>query len=145
MTKKNSPKQLTSMRHGLYARYFDELEISELATIGEGIDEELKALRIAAARLFERASDKSRDWESEMRLLEGFGRQCLEVASLVRTKSVIANMSGEVRDMIKNDLVTVMTFAPSFSNCWTIVSGQEGGRKTVILRFFSNTEISPPV
>lgn len=101
MTKKTSPKQLGSIRHGLYARYFDELEISELATIGEGIDEELKALRIAAARLFERASDKSRDWESEMRLLEGFGRQCLAVAALVRTKNVITNMSGEVGEMIK--------------------------------------------
>ena len=98
-------KKFTHMKHGLYARYFDNLEASELAEIGEGIDAELKALRIAAGRLFERASEKDRDWESEMRLLEAFGRQCLAVAALVRTKKVVEDMTGEVGESIKQALL----------------------------------------
>jgi hypothetical protein len=98
-------KKFGHMKHGLYARYFDDLEESELAAFGEGIDEELKALRIAAGRLFERASEKSRDWESEMRLLEAFGRQCLAVAALVRTKKVVNDLSGEAGQMVRQALL----------------------------------------
>ena len=104
MSKTKNPsdaKQHVHVKHGLYARYFNDLEASALAEIGEGIDDELKALRIAAARLFERASEQGRDWESEMRLLDAFGRQCVSVAALVRTRKLVNSIAGETDEIIQ--------------------------------------------
>lgn len=101
---KGSIRMIKNARHGLYARFFDDLEESAISHMGDEIDAELKALRVSASRLFERASSESRDWESEMRLLEAFGKQCVAVATLVRTKKIVDTISGESGAAIRKAL-----------------------------------------
>ena len=101
---KGSRGKIRNAKHGLYARFFDDLEVSEISQMGDEIDAELKALRVSASRLFERASSESRDWESEMRLLEAFGKQCVAVATLVRTKKIVDTISGEAGEAIRKAL-----------------------------------------
>ena len=105
MSRTKTTKKFAALKTGLYARFFDDLEASELAQMSEDIDDEIKALRVAAGRLFGRASEEARDWESEMHLLEAFGRQCLAVAALVRTKKFVGTMSGDAAEAIRLGLL----------------------------------------
>lgn len=105
MGKLKNVRKISRGRHGFYTRFFDDLEEEEIKELGDDIDKELQALRVTARRLLEAASSGDElSLGEEMKLLEAFGKQCVAVAALVRTRKLIGSIAGETQDAVRRAL-----------------------------------------
>ena len=81
---------MNALKHGFYARAFDECERADLdAAAGMGLEAEIAALRVAARRVLERLDREKSTYEA-IALLNCLGAAELKVASLLRTNKYLA-------------------------------------------------------
>ena len=88
------PGNTNALKHGFYSRRFQALDIQDLAAVNATIDDEINALRVAARRVFEYASEVGETDPLEgARLFGLFGNIIRTISGLLRTQA-IANGDG---------------------------------------------------
>lgn len=101
------PGNLNALRHGFYARAFDEGERADLdEAAGMGLDAEIAALRVAARRVLERLDGDKSSFEA-IALLNSLGAAELKVASLLKTKKYLTGEGAGLDGALEQALTEV--------------------------------------
>ena len=98
---------MNALKHGFYARAFDECERADLdAAAGMGLDAEIAALRVAARRVLARLDGDKTSFEA-IALLNSLGAAELKVASLLRTKKYLTGEGAGLEAALEQALTEV--------------------------------------
>lgn len=99
------PKNMNALKHGFYSKQFKEDEIADLDNLlSQGLDNEIRMLRIMARRLFEYASGCTNPHDMALSL-STLGIASVRLANLMRSqKAIIGETGGEVEIALKQAL-----------------------------------------
>lgn len=108
--KGGQPGNRNALKHGFYARGMRKLELRELESISDGLEEEITLMRTIIRRVAENAVDES-DRKELIGLLDSIGAAGVRLGSMIRTQKLfyksdtdraleeaIAMVKQEIRD-----------------------------------------------
>lgn len=85
--KGGQPGNRNALKHGFYAKGIRKLELKELETISEGLEEEIKLMRSIIRRVAENAVDEN-DRKELIGLLDSIGAAGVRLGSMIRTQKL---------------------------------------------------------
>ena len=89
------PGNHNALKHGYYSRSFRAAEMSDLQSIQDGLDSEIKAMRIFTRRMLD-LTDGIKDLDTAIRVLGSLGVTSVRLARLLETHK---NFTGDGSDV----------------------------------------------
>lgn len=100
------PGNTNAVKHGFYARSFDEIEAADLeAVLATGLSDEIMMLRVAIRRVFSYASEESTNLEGWSNTLGVISMATAKLAGLLRTQHLLGGSeANETMEALKQAL-----------------------------------------
>lgn len=102
------PNNTNALKHGFYARSFNNLEEADLSKLENDLQGEIVMLKVATRRLFELASSEATDLEDSLKILAALGVSATRIATLARTQRLLTGEEPGLNGALNQALSEVL-------------------------------------